>query len=87
MKTIDLWKTFTAEERMTREGGGKLRDLILDQNQVKLLFHGKAIASVSFFDESIAKLAENGWSTQRIFKEIEFNQIHPRDLAILKDLV
>lgn len=87
MKTIDLFKVFSAEERMTREGGEKLRELILLHSKVKLQFHGKPIASVSFFDESIAKLAENGWDSRKIFESVLFADIHPRDLEIVNQLV
>jgi hypothetical protein len=87
MKTIDLWKSFSAEERMTRDGGAKLREMILKMGPVKLQFHGKPIASVSFFDEGIAKLGEDGWTRTQIFKDIQLDQIHPRDKKILEELV
>ena len=46
---IDIEKDFTPEERMTREGGEKLRSMILDSTHpISIDFHLKPIASVSF---------------------------------------
>ncbi len=88
IKKIDIKKDFTAEERMTRDGGEKLRTMILtNQDSVSIDFHHKPIASVSFWDESIAKLLLFGWSVEEIRKKIEFKNIHHRDEPIIEKLL
>jgi hypothetical protein len=84
---IDL-REFTGEEKMTRVGGERLRKLILAAKKpVKIAFHGKAIASVSFLDEGLAKLIQEGWSKKQMQEDLELDQIHPRDLQLLEDLI
>ena len=87
MKKVDVFKEFTAEERMTRIGGEKLRNLILKSYPVTLEFDGRAIASVSFLDKGIAKLILEGWSEKEIDARLKYDRIHPRDLGIVKDLI
>jgi aromatic ring-cleaving dioxygenase len=84
---IDL-HDFTAEEKMTRVGGERLRKLILTKKKpIKIEFHGKAIASVSFLDEGLAKLVQEGWTKKQIQEELTLHQIHSRDLKLLEDLI
>lgn len=84
---IDL-ASFSAEEKMTRVGGEKLRKMILSLPlPVTLKFGSKPIASVSFLDEGLAKLIQEGWTKEKISTEIQLQNIHPRDLDLLKDLI
>ena len=90
--TINVFTAFTAEERMTREGGEKLRKQILalwgaHQNPIVLEFQNKPVASVSFWDEGIAKLLEEGWSEADLGKRIQFMGLYPRDREIVYKLV
>lgn len=86
--TIDILTDFTGEERMTREGGEKLRKRILQSTYpVTINFHSKPIASVSFWDESIAKLLLEGWAVTDIHEKIEFKNIHRRDEPIIQKLI
>ncbi len=87
MKAIDIQKEFTAEERMTRVGGERLRALILSASQVELCFSGKPIASVSFLDEGLAKLALEGWVLSDFQVKLQIKEMHPRDKKILDDLI
>ncbi|MBS1959535.1 MAG: hypothetical protein JST80_08705 [Bdellovibrionales bacterium] len=87
MKKIDVFKEFTAEERMTRVGGEKLRLMILKIHPVALEFAGRPIASVSFLDEGIAKLILEGWTAKDVEARLKFDRIHPRDLQIVRDLI
>ena len=87
MKKIDVQK-ISPEDRMTREGGEKLRKMILDSSLPLVLeFHSKAIASVSFLDEGIAKLILEGWSKEKIETHLKLSHIHPRDLSLIQDLI
>lgn len=87
MKKINVFKEFTAEDRMTRIGGEKLRALIVDGYPVVLEFGGRPIASVSFLDEAIAKLVLEGWTEKDIKTRVKLDRIHARDLDIIQDLV
>ena len=91
MTHLDINKLLNAEERMTREGGEKLRKLILHhwkpREIITLDFKDKPIASVSFWDESIAKLQEEGWTKKQIDERIELKAIHSRDLEIIRKLI
>ena len=87
MKKIYIFSEFTAEERMTRIGGERLRHLILKEAPVSLFFESKPIASVSFFDEGIAKLILEGWSKEVIHEKVSLHEIHPRDQAVLDQLI
>jgi len=85
---IDIQKDFTGEERMTREGGEKLRNLILaGPHPITIDFHKKPIASVSFWDESIAKLLLSGWNKIDIESKIKFKNIHYLDKPIIDKLI
>lgn len=91
MKEIAIFNVFTAEERMTRIGGERLRVLILKETdggeKIALQFAGKAIASVSFLDEGLAKLLLEGWSMKQYQARVQLIDIHPRDKKILDDLL
>jgi hypothetical protein len=85
---IDILKELTGEERITREGGEKLRNRILaGPHPVTVDFQDKPIASVSFWDESIAKLVLQGWSEVDIKKNVVLKNVHPRDVEVLQKLI
>jgi hypothetical protein len=88
---IMVFKTFSAEDRLTREGGEKLRLLILERlkkfDSITLDLSEKPIASVSFWDEGIAKLLQNGLKLRDLKEKIIFKNILARDLEIIDRLI
>jgi hypothetical protein len=85
---IDIESLLSGEERITREGGEKLRKQILRSTPpVSIDFKHKAIASVSFWDESIAKLLLEGWTEAQVAKNVVLTNVHPRDLEIIHKLI
>lgn len=87
MKRINIKRAFQ-EDYISRIAGEKLRRLIIEsfQNQEPLAldFSGVVIASTSFFDEGIAKLALEGWDGQRLRKWVQMEGLNPRDQKVLK---
>ena len=88
---INVIKEYSKEERMTREGGEKLREQILSASKnhavVELNFSKTPVASVSFWDESLAKLLLEGWTIKDIQNKIKLVDVHPRDVEILDKLI
>ena len=86
---IEMKKEF-ARDYITREAGERLRLQILEADKrgdlLKLDFTGLTIASTSFFDESIAKLVEEGWDLDRFKKTVRLIGLNPRDKILLEDL-
>lgn len=86
---INLKKEF-AEDYISRDAGEKLRNQILEiaktGEKAVLDFSGLVIASTSFFDESIAKLAQAGWDDEALTCRIGLLSIHPRDKDLLISL-
>jgi len=91
MALINIPEEFSKEDRMTRDGGEKLRYLILDlaqQNEViELDFKKIPIASVSFWDEGVAKLLMEGWTQDELRERVRLVNVHPRDLEVLERLI
>lgn len=89
MKRINIRREF-ASDFISREAGERLRQLILEaaegDNSIEIDFGGKIIASTSFFDEGFAKLAEYGWTREKLFSIIKLKNINERDLEVLSDL-
>jgi hypothetical protein len=89
MKRIDIGKEFP-EDRMSRESGERLRNMILDavesDGRVEIDFGGLIIASTSFLDEGLAKLAGHGWTSERLNSAISFKNLHPRDREVMEDM-
>ena len=85
---IDVINAFTAEERLTREGGEKLRFLIQENlkngNKITLDFKETPIASVSFWDEGIAKLITKELNFEEIKKRVTFKNVLKRDWEVLE---
>ena len=89
MKRIDIKKEFP-DDRMSREAGERLRYMILDaldkDSRVEIDFGGLIIASTSFLDEGLAKLAGQGWTSEKLRSAIVFKGLHPRDQEVMEDL-
>lgn len=75
------------DDYTTREAGEKLRKIIVQANEkMELDFTDIKVASASFFDEGIAKLALEGWSSEKIQEMISFENIFNRDMELLKSV-
>lgn len=89
MTRIAIPKAF-ADDCLTRAAGERLRGMILAHvekgERVELDFGATIIASTSFFDEGIAKLADQGWTRERLGKEVVVVNIHPRDREVMEEL-
>lgn len=71
----------------TRVAGEKLRKIILTTNEVITLdFEDIKVASASFFDEGIAKLALEGWTIDMLNEKIKFINIFRKDMELLKSV-
>jgi hypothetical protein len=90
MKTILIKKEFKADY-ITREAGERLRVIIEksveDGKPIELDFSDIIVASTSFFDEGIAKLAESGWKRKKLDRLIRFKNLNPRDSKVLERLL
>lgn len=90
MTRIDIKKEF-AQDWISREAGERLRHLILQATKegktVEIDFSGLIIASTSFLDEGLAKLIEEGWSTEEITSRVHCKNLHPRDREVLNKLI
>lgn len=86
--SINIDTELSREEKITREGGEKLRKLILKSAlPLTIDFNHKPVASVSFWDESVAKLILEGWSEKEISQNLVLKNIHDRDQVIIKKLI
>lgn len=86
MRRILIKKEF-AQDRISRAAGERLRLQILEAAQknqtVEIDFKDTVIASTSFFDESIAKLAEEGWDDAKLGELVKLVGLHRLDLKVL----
>lgn len=77
-------------DHVTREAGEKLRKMIVSAFQkneaIELDFLDCVIASTSFFDEGIAKLALESDQMVEKIKLLKMNHLHRRDRELLLDL-
>ncbi len=93
MKTIRIAEEFK-EDHISRIAGERLREMILSiwssinrrDEKVELDFGGLIIASTSFFDEGIAKLALNEWTLEDFQKRITITNLNKRDYGVLKQV-
>ena len=89
MKTINIKGQF-ADDWITRQAGERLRNLIVETTKsdtsVEIDFSGVTVASTSFFDEGFAKLAESGWTAEKMKSLVKLKNINKRDREILEDL-
>lgn len=86
---VDIKKEFL-DDFISRKAGEKLRKIILahfkNGEVVTLDFNNVTIASTSFFDEAIAKLAEEGWSQDTFQRWVVFDNLNIRDQSLVNDL-
>ena len=81
---INIKKEFE-NDFTSREAGERLRHLIIGcNNGVELDFLSLKIASASFFDEGIAKLSEENWTSEKLNSLVTIRNIFPRDLLLLQ---
>ena len=89
MKKINIREKFSSDF-ITRAAGEKLRLMILEAAEkgevVEIDFSNLMIASTSFFDEGFAKLADSGWTHEKMNTAIVLKNIHPKDKEILEEL-
>lgn len=89
MITIDIRKEFMGDW-ISREAGERLRKLIVEavrqHKAVEIDFTNMMIASTSFFDEGIAKLAGEGWSREDLASRVHFKNLHRKDKSLMEAL-
>lgn len=89
MKTIAIEQEFSGDH-ITRAAGERLRKRILElsasEDKVVVDFSNVVIASTSFLDEGLAKLANEGRSREWVEDRLQLKRIDPRDLALLQSL-
>ena len=87
--TVIIKKDFK-EDYISREAGEKLRLMILENYKNNIIteidFTDVIIASTSFFDESIAKLALEEWSKEQVDTFVLFKNINKLDLDVLNKI-
>ncbi|MBI2083171.1 MAG: STAS-like domain-containing protein [Deltaproteobacteria bacterium] len=87
MKKISIKQAFH-DDYVSRVAGERLRHLIVESVQNKesvcLDFEGVVIASTSFFDEGIAKLALEGWDQELLKKWVRFERVNTRDRKVME---
>ncbi len=85
--TIDIIAEFK-NDTISREAGERLRNRIVDilkiHPQVEIDFQNKMIASTSFFDEGLAKLADLSWDEKMFYEKIKIKNMNPMDLQVLE---
>lgn len=75
------------DDYTTRAAGERLRKLICQaEGEVLLDFMDCPIASASFLDEGLAKLAQEGWSSKDFQSRISLTNMYSKDLQLLKTL-
>ncbi len=81
-------KTEYKDDYISRVAGENLRKkMVNSKNKITVDFENQIIASISFLDEGFAKLILEGWSKEKIKKNIEFKNIHPRDKDLIDKLI
>ncbi|HLG20069.1 MAG TPA: STAS-like domain-containing protein [Bdellovibrionota bacterium] len=89
MAVVLIRREFSSDH-ITRQAGERLRQLILDfankGESIVIDFSGVTIASTSFLDEGLAKLADDGWSAEIVNQKITLKNIHARDRDLLRQL-
>jgi hypothetical protein len=87
MRKVSIKKEFS-QDYITRVAGERLRNLILEAHQdnqsIEVDFTGVVVASTSFFDESIAKLAEEGWDRAMLEKFVTLKGLNKMDNEVLQ---
>jgi len=75
------------EDIISRDAGKKIRDLILShwgEAEIEVIFGGRGVGSVSFFDEAIGLLMKRGGKkVEEIRRKIKFPDMKPEDRKLL----
>jgi hypothetical protein len=75
------------EDLISRDAGHKIRDIIVshwDDEVIEVEFGGKAVGSVSFFDEAIGLLLKREKkATEEVRRKLKFPDIKPEDRTLL----
>jgi len=78
-------------DTISRDAGRKVRELILSgwhHDTIALIFGGKTVGSVSFFDEAIGLLLKRGGrSIEEVRKKLKFPDLTPADRTLLDYVV
>lgn len=86
MLRINIKKDFS-DDWISRKAGERLREMIVaaadEGKTIEIDFENMMIASTSFFDEGFAKLADLGWTKDRLFSLISFKHLHNNDRLVL----
>lgn len=83
---INIKKEFP-NDYISREAGERLRKMILNnEGPHELDFSDLKVASISFFDESIAKLVESGWTSESVKQNLIFKNLYGFDEKLLKQV-
>ena len=89
MKKIIVKNEFK-KDHISREAGERLRDMIKNayrkKQKIEIDFDQVVIASTSFFDEGIAKLALVGWNKDRFDQFVKIRNLNPRDAEVMKKM-
>ena len=76
------------DDYISRVAGERLRLVILEAKEkgskVQIDFSGVIVGSTSFFDEAIAKLAEEGWDSKILKETVILKGINKLDFEVLK---
>ncbi len=79
------------DDIISRDSGRKIRDLILahwDEPKISLIFSGRTVGSVSFFDEAIGALLKRGSKTpDEVKRKLVFPDLKPEDRMLLNYVV
>lgn len=75
------------DDIISRDAGRKIRELIVslwNEETIEILFEGKTVGSVSFFDEAIGLLLKRDKkSVEEIKRKLRFPDLGPEDRALL----
>jgi hypothetical protein len=87
MKSLKIRVAFK-DDFITRVAGERLRHEILRSTEkgeaLELDFSDLKVGSVSFFDESIAKLILEGWTKKDLEARVTFRGLYPLDRKVLE---
>jgi len=83
-------KEIFKNDYISRVAGEKLRHMILDlwnkNEKVVLDFSGLMVASTSFFDEGVAKMAQEKINPVFLKTHLSFENLYPRDKELLEKM-
>lgn len=90
-ENILIWKSLTPEEIMTRIGGEKLREKMSAAlklgKSITIDCENRPVASISFWDEGIAKLTIEGFSEAELWARVTFKNTLSRDIEVIRAML